>query len=165
MIQKQQCEQILDVLLPFVEVTLKKYGEFYPVGAVLTTDNEKSITALETDEKKTKSQEVIDNLIEIHQDMANKNEIIASGIAYCSSIDDPEHKYSLAIVVTLEHKDDYSVVVGLPYKIGLFKRVQFGEMFALKGNQNIFKNPLNEDFYNFIFSSNSFKNSTINRWR
>ena len=87
-------------------------------------------------------QEIIDELINIHQEMANDNEIIASAIAYSAQIIDPNHKFNQAIIVTLEHIDNYSVVVGMPYKVGLFKKVQFGELFAQKGNQNIFKNPL-----------------------
>ena len=142
MIQKQQCEQLLDVLLPFIEVSLKKNGKFDPVGAVMTIDYEKSITALELDEKTINPQDVIDELVDMHQEMANDNEILASGIAYTSGIQDPEHKYSLAIIVSLEHINNYSVVVGVPYKVGLFKKVQFGQMFAMEGNQNIFKNPL-----------------------
>ena len=142
MIQKQQCEMLLDTLLPYIEVMLKKEGKFYPVGAVITTDLEKSITALETDEKHPKSLEVIDELIIMHQELANDNEIIASGIAYSTGIIDPNRQFSTAIIVSLEHVDNYSVMVGLPYKVGLFRKVKFGEIFAQKGNQNIFKNPL-----------------------
>ena len=43
-----------------------------------------------------------------------------------------------AIIVSLEHKDDYSVIVGEPYKVGLFKKVTFGNLFAMEGKHDIF---------------------------
>ena len=42
------------------------------------------------------------------------------------------------IIVSLEHKNNYSVVIGLPYKIGLFKNIAFGDIFALEGKHDIF---------------------------
>ena len=43
-----------------------------------------------------------------------------------------------AIIVSLEHKEDYSVIVGEPYKVGLFKKVTFGDLFAMEGKHDIF---------------------------
>ena len=42
------------------------------------------------------------------------------------------------IVVSLEHRDGYSVTVGRPYKLGLFKKVSFGELFVMEGKHDIF---------------------------
>ena len=62
---------------------------------------------------------VVNNIIldyDIYKEMAQNNEII----------------------VSLEHKNNYSVIIGLPYKIGLFKKTAFGDIFALEGKHDIF---------------------------
>ena len=39
MTPKEQCEILLDKILPFAEKQMKKYREFYPFAAVLLTDD------------------------------------------------------------------------------------------------------------------------------
>lgn len=139
MTAKQECEMLLNTLLQLVEVMLKKNGEFYPTGAVLTTDYEQSFTALESENDHPHSQDIVNALIDIHKEMAQNNEIIVSGIAMNTTITSPNQKQSDGIIVSLEHKDNYSVVIGLSYKKGLFKKITFGEIFALEGKHDIFK--------------------------
>ena len=55
-----------------------------------------------------------------------------------ASVTSPDGKPSDAIIVSLEHKEGYSVIVGKPYKIGLFKKVKFGDLFAMEGKHDIF---------------------------
>ena len=70
--------------------------------------------------------------------MAIEGKIKASGIVWNSSVVTEGGKPADAIIVSLEHVDNYSVIVGEPYKIGLFKKVVFGELFAMEGQHNIF---------------------------
>ena len=84
------------------------------------------------------SESVICDLTIAHKQRAKNNEIKASGIAWNATIVSPDGKKSDAIVVSLEHQENYSVVVGLPYKFGLFKKIQFGELFAEEGKNDIF---------------------------
>ena len=69
--------------------------------------------------------------------MAHSNEIKASGITWNASVTF-DRKQSNAIVVSLEHQDDYSVIVALPYKKSLFKKIKFGELIAQNGNHDVF---------------------------
>ncbi len=137
MTSKEESEVLLDALLSAAENLLKKNGEFYPIGAVLTYDNDVTFTAIHPDNEFPDSKDIISCLISSHKQMAQKNEIKASGIAWNGAFSS-NGKNSDAIVVSLEHKDNYSVIVGLPYKIGLFKKVNFGELFAQNGNSDIF---------------------------
>lgn len=137
MTPKEQCEGLLDVLLSASENLLRKNGEFYPIGAVLTNDVVATLTAVQSDNEFPDSKCVIRDLISSHKQMAQKNEIIASGIAWNGTASSDGNS-SDAIIVSLEHKDGYSVVVGLPYKIGLFKKIKFGELFAQSGNSDVF---------------------------
>ena len=137
MTPKEECEVLLEALLSASEHLLKKNGEFYPIGAVLSNDATATFTAVQSDNEFPDSQSVIQDLVSSHRQMAQQNEIKASGIAWnatCAS----DGKKSDAIIVSLEHRDDYSVIVGVPYKIGLFKKVKFGELFAEDGNNDVF---------------------------
>ena len=121
MTPKEECEVLLEALLSASENLLKKNGEFYPIGAVLTNDGSATFTAVHFDNEFPDSQSVISDLISSHKQMAQKEEIKASGIAWNATVSS-NGKPSNAIVISLEHKEDYSVIVGLPYKIGLLKK-------------------------------------------
>ena len=137
MAPKEECEVLLEALLSASENLLKKNGEFYPIGAVLTNDITATFTAVHSDNEFPDSQSIISDLISSHKQMAQRNEIKASGIAWNGTVSS-SGKSSDAIIVSMEHKEDYSVVVGLPYKIGLFKKIKLGELFTQSGNDDIF---------------------------
>ena len=137
MTPKEQCEVLLDKLLPFAENQMKKYREFYPFAAVILMDDTVELTGSFDGNEHPESKDVINDLIQIHKQLASEGKIKASGIAWNATVSS-NGKPSDAIVVSLEHKEDYSVIVGLPYKIALFKKVKFGELFAQNGNSNVF---------------------------
>ncbi len=138
MTPKEQCEVLLDKLLPFAEEQMKKHREFYPFAAVILTDDTVELTGSYDGGEHPESKDVINDLIQIHKQLAHDGKIKASGIVWNASVTSADGKPSDAIIVSLEHKDDYSVIVGEPYKIGLFKKVTFGSLFAMEGKHDIF---------------------------
>ena len=134
----EQCEVLLDKLLPFAEEQMKKHREFYPFAAVILTDDAVELTGSYDGGEHPVSKDVINDLIQIHKQLAHDGKIKASGIVWNASVTSADGKPSEAIIVRLEHKDDYSVIVGEPYKIGLFKKVTFGSLFAIEGKHDIF---------------------------
>ena len=138
MMPKEECEVLLDAVLSASTNLLKKNKDFYPIGAVLTYDGTITYTAIHSDNEFPDSESVICDLTTAHKQKAESNEIKASGIAWNATIATSDGKQSDAIVVSLEHQDNYSVIVGLPYKFGLFKKIQFGELFAEEGKNDIF---------------------------
>ena len=138
MTPKEQCEVLLDALIPFAENQMKKYREFYPFAAVLLMDDTVEITGSYDGNEYPDSKDVLKDLIQIHKQLASEGKIKASGIAWNSSVVSADGKPYDAIIVSLEHKDDYSVIVGEPYKIGLFKKVTFDSLFAMEGKHDIF---------------------------
>lgn len=138
MTPKEQCETLLDKLLPFAENQMKKYREFYPFAAVLLEDDSVELTASYDGNERPESQAVLEDLKQIHKKLAGEGKIKASGIVWNAGMATPDGKSTDAIIVSLEHKDDYSVIVGVPYKIGLFKKVSFGNLFAMEGKHDIF---------------------------
>lgn len=138
MTPKEQCEILLDVLLPFAEQQLKKHREFYPFAAVLQADGSTAFTDVYDGDEHPESKEIITRLKQAHKQSASEGKIIASGIVWNAGVTAADGAPSDAIVVSLEHKDDYSVIVGEPYKLGLFKKVTFGNLFAMAGEHDIF---------------------------
>ncbi len=138
MTPKEQCEALLDKLLPFAEEQLKKHREFYPFAAVLLMDDSVETTDYFDGNEHPESKYIIEKLQQIHKKLASEGKIKASGIAWNAGVTSVDGKPTDAIIVSLEHKDDYSVIVGEPYKIGFFKKVTFGNLFAMEGKHDIF---------------------------
>ena len=138
MTPKEQCEILLDRLLPFAEEQMKKYREFYPFAAVLLTDGSLELTGSYDGNEHPESKDVLEALKQIHRRLAFEDKIKASGIVWNASVASADGAPSDAIIVSLEHKDNYSVIVGEPYKIGFFKKVTFGNLFAMEGTHDIF---------------------------
>lgn len=138
MTPKEQCEILLDKLLPFAEQQMKKYREFYPFAAVLLEDDSVELTASYDGNEHPEPKAVLEDLKQIHKKLAAEGKIKASGIVWNAGVNSADGKPTDAIIVSLEHRDNYSVIVGEPYKIGLFKTVSFGNLFAMEGKQDVF---------------------------
>lgn len=138
MTPKEQCEILLDKLLPFAEQQMKKHREFYPFAAVLLMDDSVELTASYDGNEHPEPKAVLEDLKQIHKQLAVDGKIKASGIVWNAGVTLEDGKPTDAIIASLEHKDDYSVIVGTPYKIGLFKKVTFGNLFAMQGKHDIF---------------------------
>ena len=138
MTPEEECEVLLDKLLPFAEDQLRKNCEFYPFAAVLLTDDSVELTANYDGNDHPNSKDVLSDLVQIHKQLANEGKIKASGIVWNAGVNSAEGKPTDAIIASFEHKEGYSVIVGEPYKIGFFKKVTFGNLFAMEGKHDIF---------------------------
>lgn len=138
MTPKEQCEVLLGTLLPFTEDQIKKHREFHPLAAVMLMDGSIEMTGSYDGNEHPRSEDVLQTLKQIHKQLASDGTIKASGIVWDGFVVPAAGKPSDAILVSLEHKDGYSVIVGEFYKFGLFKKVSFGDLFALEGKHDIF---------------------------
>lgn len=136
--QKEECEALMSILINFGTDNLKKYKEFYPYGAVILSDDTVEFTDFFDGDNHPDSQKIIDGLIEVHKGLAKDNKIKVSGIAWDGRVTDENGNITDAIMISLEHKDDFSVIAYLPYKFGFLKTVKFGELQATKGKNDIF---------------------------
>ena len=141
---KSECEFLVGVLLPLAEKYIRKHGEFYPFGAVLL--NNGTVEMLNTYDENVPfdSKLAIDSLINTYKKLASEEKIKASAIAWHSTMKKSNGENSDAIIVSLEHKNKYSVVVAESYveagiiKKGIFKRVKFDDFCAFEGKHDIF---------------------------
>ena len=138
MTSKEQCEKLMEVLLPFAENQLKRYREFYPVAAVMMADGSIDLTDCYDGNEYPDTQAILEALKQIHRKLAQEEKILASGIVWNASLGSADGKPTDAIVISLEHKEGYSAVVGEPYKIGFLKKVTLGNLIAMEGKHEIF---------------------------
>ncbi|MDO5139023.1 MAG: hypothetical protein Q4D71_11280 [Oscillospiraceae bacterium] len=130
---------MLNFLLSFAENQLKNRGEFYPFGAVMLESGEITATAFyDTDNEFPDFAEVIGILTETHREKAENGEIKASGICWDAKISLENSDMTDAIVISLEHRESYSVVVGQPYRLGFSKKLNLSNIFALDGRHDVF---------------------------
>ena len=134
---KEECEILMSELLPVGEHFLKKSKEFYPFAAAMNIDGSINHLGYYDGDDKPDAKELIVNLKQLCKQLAENNEIKASGIVWNASTQ-REGKDEDAIIVSLEHKDNYSVQIAMPYKKGFLGKFQFGNLIALAGENDVF---------------------------
>ena len=138
MTPNQECEVLMNKMIIFSEQMLTKYGEFYPYGSVMNNDQTIRAISYYDGNEKLQSQELIDNYIKLYKELAQKGEIKASAIIWDAKINSLEKNEKIdAVIVSLEHRDNYSVQVVFPYKM-IKGKIIWEEVFAMKGLSNIF---------------------------
>jgi hypothetical protein len=124
--------------LPFAEQMLNTHGEFIPFGGAMRPDGQFVSIAGYDGSEHPKSVEVIALMKEGIIAAARKGEYKATAIVYDVRVKLPSiEEKSDAIAVSLNHRDNYSVIVLFPYKIDAGKLI-LGTAFAQKGEADIF---------------------------
>lgn len=135
---KADCEALMNWLLPFAKQLLGQHGEFHPYGGAMQTDgNLKSVFGWDGDEHPPAAE-----LIRLIKDgfiaCANDGSFKATALVYDVRIAlSPNGETSDAIAVSMNHRDNYSVVVLLPYRIDN-GRVIYDQVMARPGEADVF---------------------------
>src|ERR1051326_7260436 len=79
---KEDCEKLMNSLLPFAEKMLREHGEFHPFGGAMKPDGEIVHHGAYTGSELPKGQELVDLLAEAFRQSAAKGEYIATAIVY-----------------------------------------------------------------------------------
>lgn len=123
MTPKDECGDVMNVLLQAVQHLLEKNHEFYPAGAVMNPDGSVAFSATYDGSEHPSSREVIDFLVKEHKNLADQNKIKVSAIAYDARVPIAGKKTD-CIIMNLEHQSGYSVTVGMPYSFSFFQKSQ-----------------------------------------
>jgi hypothetical protein len=135
---KSQCEELLNVVLPFAKKMLSERGEFYPFGASMKPVGEIVLAGAYDGREHPPSQPLIDLLRQAFQADAKNGAIIASATVYdVRTIPPGATSKTDAVAVELDHRDNYSVVVLFPYIVSA-GTVQLSAPFAHQGKFEIF---------------------------
>lgn len=133
-------EELMNMLVPFAQQMLGKSGEYYPFGASMRPDGQVVQNAAHTGNEHPPSQELIDMLIGVFRHEAAAGQLRAMGICYDVRITPPgSTEKSDAICVQLEHMDGEAIKIYVPDKKGWFGKVKYADLFASKGQQDIFR--------------------------
>lgn len=135
---KEQCEELLNAVLPFAEKMLREHGEFFPFGASMKPNGDIALVGAYEGSEQPPSQPLIDLLHQGFREDATKGAIRASATVYDVRVVPPGTSVKTdAVAIELDHRDNYSTVVYFPYTINAGK-VEFQDAFASKGAFAIF---------------------------
>jgi hypothetical protein len=125
-------------LLPLAERMLREHGEFYPYGGVMLPDGSMQHFAAWDGEERPKSKELIDLMLARFTEGALQGTYKATAIVYdVLTVPPGASQKTDAIAIRLDHRDDYSVVVMIPYR-RTAGQVATGPVFAVKADGPIF---------------------------
>ena len=135
---KAECEKLISEVLPFAEQMLQKHGEFFPYGAALKENGEIASVAGYDGTEQPPSNDIIRLLKQGFVQGAKSGEYRATVLVYDVKITLPSSgQKSDAIAVSLNHRENYSIVVFFPYQLNQ-GQLSFGEVFAQKGEADVF---------------------------
>lgn len=114
---------LLNVVLPFAEQTISRYGEMYPFGTAVTVDGEFKMLAADPGAgENPASQEVLNALYTGAQETRGEYRALAF-------VADVKANGSDAVRVELEHQEGTALVLVVPYSRSRFKKtVTLGNM-------------------------------------
>jgi hypothetical protein len=135
---KADCEALMNALLPFAEQMLQRYGEFFPLGGAMRPDGEIVSVAAHDSGERPSSADVIRQLKEVFVAAACDGQYKATGLAYDVKATIPSTgEKSDAIAISLNHRDNYSIIVLFPYKLS-GGSLTIGDAFAEAGEADVF---------------------------
>jgi hypothetical protein len=139
MTPKEECEALMNALLPFAEQTLSKYREFYPFGGTMSVDGKIAQSASFTGEEHPASQPLIELLEQGFRDGAKRILYKATAIVVDVRTIPPGKKEKQdAVEVRLDHVSGYTVRVLFPYSFSPKGVLEFAPPFAAPGDGRIF---------------------------
>ena len=135
---KAECEALMNEALPFAEKMLQEHGEFFPYGNALNNKGEVVLVAGYDGREQPPSSDLIKLINQGFVSGAKSGQYKATALVYDVRIKvGASDEKTDAIAVSLNHKDNYSVVVVFPYTLKDGK-LTFGELMAEEGEYDVF---------------------------
>lgn len=135
-------DALLTALVNAAQELLAKHGEFIPFGATMTSAGEVELAASYLDREHPSSDDAAAVLEAGFRQRAAASELRAAALCRDVRVRPPgAAEKTDAIEVRLEHRDGEAVVVFLPYRKTLLRRLRYGELFAVEGTPTLFPAP------------------------
>jgi hypothetical protein len=137
---KQECEELMNELLPFAKRMLDEYREFHPFGGTLSSWGEIVHVGASIDDQDFSSGTTLrDVMKKSFRDDADVGKFRAAAIVCDVRVQAPgEPDVRDAIQVEIDHRDGYSAVVFFPYTFSAAGVLSVEPPFASKGTNRIF---------------------------
>jgi len=134
----QNIELLLDSIFPFVEDLMKKYGEFYPVAAAISTSNQITTVGTYDGSEHPKSVDVISMLkAALHDKQEN---YLAITIFYDVAVTDNEtglKKDAIAVFAEIK-EDDTAFIFYYPYILMPNKKMEYSNSWKTAVEKQVF---------------------------
>jgi len=129
----------MNTALSMAKQMLQEHGEFFPFGLALNAKGQVLAVAGHDEHEHATSEDFMRQLKQTFVARAAAGEYRATALVYDARIQTPTPGVNTdAIAVALDHRDNYSVVVFLPYHIEAGK-LALGEMLARRGSGEVFE--------------------------
>jgi len=136
---KDECEVLLNAVMPFAQQMLSKNRAFFPFGATLSLEGKVAATASWTGEDHPDANALIELLEGGFRQGAREGRYKATALAVdIRTIPPGKDKKQDAIQVRLDHRDGYSARVIFPYTFSVGGALLVEEPFAIPGEKAIF---------------------------
>jgi|SRR5215472_12217371 len=133
------CEVLMKSVVGFAERMLTTHGGFIPFGGAMRPDGQIVPVAGHDASERPQSSDIIALMKKGLVASAQKGEYKATAVVCDVRVDVPSTgEKSDAIAVSLNHRDNYSIVVFFPYRIDNGKLIP-GAAFARNGEADIFR--------------------------
>jgi hypothetical protein len=137
---KQQVEELMNEGIPFAERMLRQHGEFFPFGVVRNSDGSTQLVGASDGREHPPSQDLIELLNQQFRKGAESGNYAAIAIFFDVLATQPGSSTKTdAVQVGLEHRAGYCVDVFFPYQRSADGTVQWGELFASKREDSVFR--------------------------
>ncbi len=135
---KDDCNQLLNVALPFAEKMLREHGGFLHFGVQMLADGEISLVGADNGEDHSQPRNLASLLQNAFKVRADEGSLIATALVYNVRVALPEEgQMSDAIALNFDHRDSYSIKVFFPYAIA-HGEPKLREPFANRGDYATF---------------------------
>jgi hypothetical protein len=136
---KEECEDLMNAVLPFAKQMLSQHREFFPFGGTMSPSGEIAHTSGWTGAEHPPSSEVISILNGGFRAGAVAGTYKATALVYdVRTVPPGATAKQDAIAVNLDHRGDYSVVVMFPYVFSSAGELVVSAPFASPGARAIF---------------------------
>lgn len=132
-------QALAQFVLPLAEERLRTQRGFFPYGGILSPEGHIHAYSAHGDSEQPRSQLVIDRLTEAFQELGQTGKAKASVIVVDVVVVPPGTETKTdAVLLMLDHAEQGSVELYLPYCISETNHVAFGTMFSTPGKGTMY---------------------------
>jgi hypothetical protein len=134
---KDECDRLVNVVVPFARQMLSQHHGFFPFGATMSPSG--AVSRTETPKGDHPPKELIVLIEQGFVDGAQQGLYKATAVALdVKTVPPGKIERQNAVEVRLDHRDNYSVKVVFPYSYSLSGELAFEPPFAVTGDKMIF---------------------------
>src|SRR5580698_9894371 len=134
---KDECDLLVNVVVPFARQMLSQHHGFFPFGATMSPSG--SISRTETPKGDHPPKELVVLIEQSFVDGAQQGLYKATAVALdVKTVPPGKTERQNAVEVRLDHRDNYSVKVVFPYSYSPSGQLDFAPPFAVAGDKMIF---------------------------